>query len=131
MDAANFSILTKGLLTVGTIGGVSLLILGLTGRGPGFMSSFTSMLGLGKQNSEHQAQTEQKVQKIESVEQEQVKVEVKILDSEKVIAKNEEEIRNIVDRASKEIQEHLKENDIKKVNNRVNDQWNQLSGQSQ
>ncbi len=64
--------------------------------------------------------------KIESLEQEQVKVEAKIKDTEKISVEQQEAIREVVDRSSEIVQEILQEKNPSEIKRKFHNAFNKI-----
>ncbi len=74
----------------------------------------------------HAFKQEEGQKKIESLEQEQVKVEAKIKETEKISVEQQEAIREVVDRSSEMVQEILQEKNPSEIKRRFNNAFNKI-----
>ena len=106
------------------------IILGiLSCGGVGFLAFFlTSKIGAKTQVMEavHNLTQKQKEDKINNINKSQVPLRVKIDENEKLSKKTVKKIKSIQEKASKEIEEILKEEKIEKINLEVDTLWEEI-----
>jgi len=112
--------MNAAVVIIGSIAGLSLLaalVMWITGRG----SKKSDIL-----KAIHEATQDKGKKKVEEITKKEKVVEVNIREKEKLATESRNKIKDIQKKAAAEIEEVLKEDNLKKIQDEIDEDWDEL-----